>query len=102
VVQGNLLSLNYKNFSFLCNLLTKNNEQIDTPMSFGNQHITNVDSTKFLGLTIDTSLSWKHIEELKKSKFNKTCYAIRSVKPFMSGTNNDLFFLCSFIFFHMV
>jgi hypothetical protein len=34
-------------------------------------------------LTIDTSLSWKYIEELK-SELNKACYAIRSIKPFMS------------------
>jgi len=33
---------------------------------------------------MDAFLSWKHrIEELK-SKLTKACYAIRSVKPFMS------------------
>ena len=44
---------------------------------------TPIHSTKFLGLTIDTSLSWKYIEEIK-SKLNKACYAIQSFKPFMS------------------
>jgi hypothetical protein len=45
---------------------------------------TPIHSTKFLGLTIDTSLSWKyHIEELK-SKLNKACYAVRSFEPFIS------------------
>jgi hypothetical protein len=36
-----------------------------------------------LGLTTDTTLTWKHIGELT-SKMNKACYAIRSIKPFMS------------------
>jgi hypothetical protein len=46
--------------------------------------MTVINTTKFLGLTIDTSLSWKyHIEELK-SKLKEVCYAINSFKPFMS------------------
>ena len=41
-------------------------------------------STRFLGFTIDSTLSWKdHIVELK-SKLNKACYAVRAIKPFMS------------------
>jgi hypothetical protein len=46
--------------------------------------IPNVNSTKFLGLTIDSTLSWQgHISDLS-SKLNKVCYAIRAVKSFMS------------------
>jgi len=46
--------------------------------------ITEKLSLKFLGPTIDPSLTWKHhIGELT-SRLNKACYAIRSVKPFMS------------------
>ena len=60
-------------------------------MSFGNKHITNVPGTKFLRLTIDTSLSWKYrIKELK-SKLNKACYIVWPVKLFVSSTNNDFF-----------
>jgi hypothetical protein len=45
---------------------------------------TNINNTKFLGLIIDSSFSWKdHIIELT-SKLNKACYAIRAIKPFMS------------------
>ena len=37
-----------------------------------------------MGLTIDTTLTWKHhIGELT-SRLSKACYAIRSIKPFMS------------------
>ena len=51
---------------------------------FSNTIITNINSTKFLGLIIDSTLSWKdHITRLT-SKLNKACYAIRAIKPFMS------------------
>ena len=39
--------------------LTKKNKEIDMPITFANKHITNIYSTKFLGLTTDTSMSWK-------------------------------------------
>jgi len=51
---------------------------------FGNRKIATAQSLKFWGLTIDTTLTWKnHIGELT-SRMNKACYAIRSIKPFMS------------------
>ena len=43
-----------------------------------------MNSTKFLGLTIDRSISWKEqISELT-SKLNQACYAIRAIKPLLS------------------
>jgi len=49
-----------------------------------NTIITNTNSTRFLALIIDSSLSWKdHITELT-SKLNKACSPIRVIKPFMS------------------
>jgi hypothetical protein len=49
-----------------------------------NSIITNLNSTTFLGLTIESKLPWKgHIADLK-SKLNKACYAIRTIKPFMT------------------
>ena len=52
-------------------------------VSFDNRKIATTQSLKFLGLTINTTLTWKHhIGELT-SKLTKACYAIRSIKPFM-------------------
>jgi len=49
---------------------------------------SNINSTKFLGLIIDNSLSWKdHITAITY-KLNKACYAIRLLKPFL--TTNTL------------
>jgi len=44
-------------------------------------------STKFLGLINDSTFSWNdHIAELT-SDLNKTCSAVRAIKPFMSVDN---------------
>jgi len=64
-------------------LLKKHNE-IKMHIISSNTIITTINSTRFLELTTDSSLSWKeHIIELT-SKLNKPCYAIRTIKPFMS------------------
>ena len=75
--------LNYDKTYFL-QFLTKTDNGINMQVLFGNRKIATTRSLKFLGLTIDTTLTWKnHIGELT-SRTNKACYAIRSIKPFMS------------------
>ena len=69
---------------FFLQFLTKRDNKLNMQVSFGNRKIATAQSLKFLGLTIDTTLIWKHqIGELT-SRLNKACYAIRLIKPFMS------------------
>jgi hypothetical protein len=78
-----LLKLNYDKTYFL-QFLTKTDYEINMQVSFGDRKIATARSLKFLGLTIDTTLTWKHhISELT-SRLNKACYDIRSIKLFMS------------------
>jgi hypothetical protein len=80
---SNLFMLNYDKIYFL-QFLTKTDQGINMQVSFGSRKIATTQSLKFVGLTINTSLIWKyHIGELT-SRLNKACYAIRSIKPFMS------------------
>ena len=63
---------------------TGTNYELNMQILFGDRKIAMTGSLKFLGLTMDTSLNWKcHIGELT-SRLNKACYAIRSIKLFMS------------------
>jgi hypothetical protein len=81
--QSNLLTLNCNKTHFL-QFLTKKYNEIKVQIFASNTVITNINSTRFLGLIIHSTLSWKdHIVELT-SKLNKACYAIRVIKPFMS------------------
>jgi hypothetical protein len=70
---------------------TGSDYEFNMQVSFGNRIIATAQSVKFLGLTIDTSLTWKchigesltlkcHIGKLT-SRLNKSCYAIRLIRP---------------------
>ena len=75
--------LNYDKTYFL-QFSTKTDYRINMQVSFGDRKIATAQSLKFLGLTTDTTLTWKHhISELTTT-LNKACHAIRSIKPFMS------------------
>jgi len=65
-------------------LMTKNNKEVPIQIMSSNSVITNLNRTKFLGLTIDSTLSWKdHMVELT-TKLNKACFATWTIKTFMS------------------
>ena len=64
--------------------MTKTDTDDNMKVSFGNKKIATVQNLKFLGLNIDTTLTWKHHIDVLISRLNKACYAIRSIKPFMS------------------
>jgi hypothetical protein len=62
--------------------VTKTNQEIDMQMSLDKRKITTIQSITFLGL--DAPLTWKyHVNELT-SRLNKACFAIRSIRPFIS------------------
>jgi hypothetical protein len=79
----NWLSLNFKRTHYP-QFRTKNSQDMKVNISYDNNHITNIASTKFLGLIIDETLQQKyHIDQLM-SKLNSACCAVRTVIAFMS------------------
>ena len=79
--------------------LTKKQNERKIQIIAPNSMNTNINSTKFVGLIIDNSLSWKdHIVALI-SKLNKACYAIRSIKYFFSV---DILRMIYFSYVHSV
>jgi uncharacterized protein YbaR (Trm112 family) len=66
---------------------TKSKSAVDIHISHKANPIKNTCSKNFLGLTIDSSLSWKmHIDQLC-SKLNSACYVIRSLIPVILTEN---------------
>jgi len=64
---------------------TKNRQPIDISKCLDNNRISNNLYTKFLGLILDNTLSWKpHIDPLI-NKLSTACYVIRSVKPYVNA-----------------
>ena len=79
--------------------LTKKQKEIKLQIVTSNSLITNINSTKFLGLTIDSTLSWKErITELT-SKLNKAHYAIRTLK---ASTSPEVLRTIYFSYFHTI
>ena len=96
--QSNLLTLNCNKTHFMQFLTEKQNER-KIQIIAHNSIKTNINSTKFLGLIIYNTLSWKdHIAALT-SKVNKACYAIIVIKPFMSV---DILRMIYFSYVHSV
>ena len=52
--------------------------------------------TKFLGLFINNTFSWKTHNEYIKSKLSSTCYAMRSIKPNLSLNTLKTIYFSSF------
>jgi hypothetical protein len=56
----------------------------DIRICYENKHITDTSGTKFLGLNIDITLSWKYHTDQLITKRSSACYAVRTVKGLMS------------------
>ena len=66
---------------------TKSKFVVDMQIRHKVNPINDTSSTNFLGLTLDSTLSWKtHIDQLR-SKLNSACYVIRSLKSVISTKN---------------
>jgi len=75
----NRLSLNIEKTDYIY-FKTKNSQPIDISMCLDSNRISNNLHTKFLGLIVDNTLSWKsHMDHLI-NKLSTACYVIRSVK----------------------
>ena len=95
---SNRLNLNCDKTNFI-QFLTKNKNQIEPKIIASNTLITNIMSTKFLGLFIDSTLSWKQHSTDLSNKLNKACYAIRAIKPYVTL---NVLRMVYFSYFHAV
>jgi hypothetical protein len=89
--KDNLLSLNLNKTQYL-NFGTKNSHSSNIEIIYEHKQIPNSSITKFLGLNLDDTLTWKNHIDLVISKLCSACFAIRSVKPILS--QNVLRMIC--------
>jgi len=74
----NLLTLNLNKTQYL-EFRTKNYYNVNTHIKYDQECITSASEIKFLGLTIDDTLSWKqHIEQVL-NKICTACYALGNI-----------------------
>jgi len=79
----NQLTLNY-NKTYYLQFNMKNSWDCELKPNYQGNCLKSSSNTKFLGLTIDGSLSWKaHIDQMM-SKLNTACFVIRTIHAIMS------------------
>jgi len=94
----NLLSLNLDKTHFI-HFVTKNSSLIDFNIIHGNKKIANVYNTKFLGLTLDNTLSWRtHINTIIP-KLSSANSALTVVEPFLSLDSLKMVY---YFYFHSI
>jgi len=81
--QENSLSLNVSKTYFL-QFHNKNQNKLETPITLDSQFITKSNHIKFLGLTINDSMTWKTHIDVIVPKLSSACFAVQSVKPYVS------------------
>jgi len=93
--QVNSLSLNISKTYFI-QFSRKSLNYSDINITYKNNYISKVNDTKFCGLNINNTLSWKtHIDKILP-KLCSACFAMRSVKPFMSQQKLNVIYYSHF------
>jgi hypothetical protein len=90
-----LLSLNY-NKTWCIQFKTINNQTNQLDISYNNGYIPNDTNTRFLGITIDSSLSWKQHNDNLMVKLSRANYTIRSLSPFISHESLKMIYFSYF------
>jgi hypothetical protein len=77
----NLLSLNADKTQYM-QFVTKTSTLIDLHVMYKNKEMANTSNSKFLGLTLDNTFSWKNHTIVPR--LSSACFTVRAVKPFLS------------------
>jgi len=67
------------NKTYFLQFLTKKQNEIKIQIIASLSVITNINSTKFLGVIVDNTLSWRDYTVELTSKLNRACYVIRAI-----------------------
>jgi hypothetical protein len=94
----NLLSLNAEKTQYM-QFVTKTSPLIDLHIMYKNKEIANTSDTKFLGLTLDNTFSWKNHIDAIVPKLSSACFEVRAVKPFLSQESLRMVY---FSYFHFI
>ena len=94
---GNQLSLNFNKTNYV-HFTTTRNVTVNLTIGFNKNFITNSSYTKFLGVTMDNTLSWNNHIDLLEKKLHTACYIIRNAKTYVSASSLKIIY---YAFFHL-
>ena len=94
-LRANQLSLNFNKTNYV-HFTTKQNMTVNLKIGFNNNFITNSSYAKFLGVTMDNTLSLNNHIDLLVKKLSTACYIIRNAKTYMSASSLKMIMLFFF------
>jgi hypothetical protein len=71
---------------------------INLKIGINNNLIINSSYTKFLGVTMDKTLSWNNHIDLFMKKLSTACYIFRNAKTYLSASSLKMIY---YAFFHL-
>jgi hypothetical protein len=96
-LRANQLSLNFNKTNYV-HFTTKRNMTVNLKIGFNYNFITSSSYTKFLGMTMDNTLSWSNHIDLLVKKLSTACYIIRNAKTYMSALSLKMIYYTFFSF----
>jgi len=97
-LRANELSLNFNKTNFV-HFTTKRGMSVNLKIDYNNNFITSSTHTKFLGITMNNTLSWNNNIDSIMKKLSRACYIIRNAKTCMSASSLRMIY---YAFFHSV
>ena len=94
-LRANQLSLNFKKTNYV-HFITKRNMSVNLKISFNSNFITNSSYTKFLGVTMNNTLSWNNLIDLLMKKLSTACYIIRNSKTYLFALSLKMIYYAYF------
>ena len=94
-LRANQLSLNFIKTNYI-HFTTKRNMSVNLKIGYNNNFITNSSYTKFLGVTMNNTLSWNNHIDLIIKKLSNACHIIRNAKTYMSVSSIKAIYYASF------
>jgi len=94
-LRANQLYLNFNKTNYV-HFITKRNMSVNLKIGFKNNFITNSSYTKFLGVTMNNTLSWNNHIDLIMKKLSKACYIIINAKTYMSVSSVKVIYYAFF------
>jgi len=64
--------------------ISKNNKHLELDINYDNKSISAITCTRFLGLTVNCTLTWTNHIDLLTKKLISTCFLIQNIKPYLS------------------
>jgi len=98
-LRANQLYIKFDKTNYI-HFTNKRNMSVNLKIGFNNNFFTNSSYTKFLGMTMNNTLSWNNDIDLIMKKLDKACYKIRNAKTCMSVSSLKVVYYV-FFFTHL-